>query len=108
MAYCTKSEVKKLLLIDESETKYDSIIDDGIAFGDAQIDLALSPYEEDLPLDYPGDAVKYISAMLAAGYVKRRLMPQDATGEWTVLGRETLEKYIKATYLKGEFSFHET
>lgn len=101
MAYSTKADVKYRLSIDQSETAYDTELDDCIAEADAWIDNKLKKHVS-VPVSPVPDPVKYASADRAAGIYWLRKKPETETNAYLQKAEKGLNEYIQETYHTGE------
>lgn len=102
--YCDHEEVKKRLLISDTDPTYDSNIEDSIEEASRYIDSEYEKYDETV-FDHPSTLLSACCADLAAGTFKRRQMPQDIDLGYWQLGRDKLDKIIKSTVKKGKVVF---
>ena len=114
--YCEKTEVKDRLLINESDTQYDTALDNAISEASRLVDIFLKPYIT-VPLEEIPSQIAHITADFSASIFKRRWTPQEAkirgtlqpdmindvdgTG-WFALGLRKVEQYIKSYYVLAE------
>lgn len=111
--YCDKTAVKDRLLINTSDTQFDTALDIAIVEADRTIDIFLKPYTT-VPLTGTiPDQIAIIAADFACSIFKRRLNPQevklrgtlqpdmindtDGSG-WFAAGLRKLQEYIKSYY----------
>jgi len=104
MPYCTNSEVKRALNMDQAELGYDTEIDKWIEAADANIDSFLTSAGASVPLSVVPAAVKWSSAFFAAALF--RDVRKTGSGEARAnreIAASLLSNYIAATYRYGSF-----
>jgi hypothetical protein len=99
--YGILNTVKNLLLIDLSETTYDTQIDVIIKAADNIINNALERCGETVPLTSPDDIIHDISNYLAAGLYKQKDVPDEKVHSFYTVGMNMLNSYI-ANHYPGE------
>ena len=100
--YCDKNKIKNRLLIDVSDSTYDSDIEDSIEEASRFMDLRIEPYET-LPPVNP-ITLSDCCADLSSAIFKRRHMPQELDQGWWLQGTAKLEAYIKNMHKRGKFN----
>lgn len=105
MPYAMRADVKRVLLIPETEVSFDSEIDELILVADAHVDVILRKFfpADSLPLPptHPDfGVVRHFEALWAAGLFRER-REQKLEGEHVLvkLAREGLHSYLGSKYV---------
>jgi len=120
MVYCTINDIKARMLIESTDTQYDSALNNAANEATEIVDMFLKPYTT-VPLVNPTGMIVEITADFGASVFKRRYLPNevrlrgpiqveggiDSTTQaeaegWFGLAKSKLEFYIRNNYVLAE------